>query len=58
MCLEAHGIDDNGGGRSGGGGRVRKARGLSNDDRYFKRGKGIHGSSDGSETTTEAAGDK
>ena len=52
MHLQAQGIDDDNGGVK----RVRRARGLSNDNLGVGRGKGIYDTSIGSETTTEAAG--
>ena len=50
MCLQAQGIDDN----DGGIGRVIRACGLSNDDVGLGRGRRIHDTSKGLETTTEA----
>ena len=52
MCLQDQGIDKN----NGGVGIVRQARGLRNDNRGVRRGRGIDNTSDGLETTTEAAG--
>ena len=52
MCLWAQGIDDNDGGIGGG----RRAQGISNDDGGVGGGQGIDNTSEGSETTTEAAG--
>ena len=54
VCLRDQVIDDD----NGGVGRVRRARGLSNDDGGFGRGQGIYDASKGLETTTEAAGDQ
>ena len=54
MCLRYQGIDDNNGGVV----RVRQARGISDDDRGVGRGRGIHNTSEVSEKTTEAAGDR
>ena len=53
MCLRAQGIDGN----DGSVGRVIGASVISNDDRGFGRGRGIHDAPEGSETTTEVAGD-
>ena len=53
MCLRAQGIDNN----DGDVGRVRRSRGLSEDNGGVKRGQGIRDASEGSETTTEVAGD-
>ena len=50
MCLQGQGIEDD-----GGIGRVRRARGLSNDDEGVVRGRGIDDVSKGLETTTEAS---
>ena len=55
MCLRDQGIDDNDG---SGGGRVRRDRGLSDNDGGVGRGQGISDASEGSETTTEAEGDR
>ena len=52
MFLRAQGIDNNG----GSGSRVRRARGLSNNDGVFVRGRGIDDASKGLETMTEADG--
>ena len=52
MCLRDQCIDDD----DGGVGRVRRSRGLSNDDRGIRIGRGIRDASKGLETTTEAAG--
>ena len=52
MCLRALTIDNGNGGIS----RVRRARGLSNDDKGVSRGQGIYDASEGSETTTEVEG--
>ena len=52
MCLRAEVIDDYGGGV----GRVRRAKGLSDNDGGINRGRGIRDASKVSETTTEAAG--
>ena len=52
MRLRDQGIDND----DGGVGRVRWARRLSNDDGGVGRGRGIYDASEGSETTTEAAG--
>ena len=52
MCLRAEGIDNDEGGVR----RVRRAKGLRDDDRGVDRGRGIHDASEGLETTTEAAG--
>ena len=51
VCVQAQGIDND-----GGVGRERRARGLSNNNRGIGRGQGIDKFSEGSETTTEAAG--
>ena len=40
----------------GGVGRVRRAHGISNDNRGINRGRGIDDAYKGLETTTEAAG--
>ena len=53
MCLQADGIDKN----DGGVGRVRRAKGLRNDDIVVGRGQGIRNASEGTEKMTEAAGD-
>ena len=50
MCLRAQVIDNEGGGV----GRVREARGLSDNDGGVGRGQGIENASKGSETMTEA----
>ena len=52
MCLRAQVIDNN----KRGVGRVRRARGLRNNDVGFGRGQGMHNASKGSETMNEAAG--
>ena len=52
MCLRDQGIDDN----NGVFGRVRQARGISNDNGGVRRGQGIDDETEGLETTTEAAG--
>ena len=52
MCLRAQGIDD----KDGCVIRLRRAHGISNDSGGVGRGRGIHDASEGSETTTEAAG--
>ena len=54
MCLGAENIDDT----KGGVGIVRWAKGLSDYNRGVGRGQGIRDASEGSETTTEAAGDR
>ena len=54
MFLQAQGIDDD----SGGVGRVRRFRGLSDEDRDVGRGRGIYDASEGLETTMEAVGDR
>ena len=54
VCLQAESIDDNGGGV----GRVRRAKGIINNDGVVDRGRGIRDASEGSETTTEAAGSR
>ena len=51
MYLQFQVIDDNGSGV----GRLRRARGISNDDRIVGRGRGIYDASEGLETMTEAA---
>ena len=51
MCLLADGIDHN----DGGIGRLRRAKGLSDDDGGVFRGRGIRDASKGLETTTESA---
>ena len=38
-------------------GRVRQARGLSNNNGGVGRGRGIHDAPEGSDTMTEAVGD-
>ena len=53
MCLWYQGIDHNDSGVS----RGRRSQGISGDDRGVVRGQVIHGTSKGSETTTEAAED-
>ena len=52
IFLRAQGIDDD----NGGVGRGRRARGLSDNDVGVSGGRGIYNVSEGSETTTEAAG--
>ena len=52
VCLQAGGIDNDGGGV----GRVRWAKVLSNDNGCVGRGLGIRDASKGSETMDEAAG--
>ena len=52
MCLRAEGIDNNNGGVI----RVRRSKGLNGNDGGVGRGQGIRDASEGSETTTEAAG--
>ena len=52
MCLQAKGIDDD----NGGVGRRRQDQKLSDDDGGVGRGRGIEYTSEGLETTTEAAG--
>ena len=52
MCLRAEGIDENDGGVR----RVRRAEGLSGDNRGVVRGREIRDASKGSEKTTEAEG--
>ena len=52
MCLQAKGMEDG----DGSIGRVRRDRGISNDDGGIGRGRVICDASMGSETTTEAAG--
>ena len=54
MCLQANRIDDD----DGSIGRVRRAKGLSNENGGAGRGRGIRNMSEGSETKTEAAGDR
>ena len=54
MCLRAQGIDNN----NCSAGRVRRERGLSDDDGGVDRGQGIYNASKGLETTAEAAGDR
>ena len=54
MCLQAQDIDNN----DSGVGRVRRSRGISNDDVGVGRGQGIDDASEGSETTTGVSGDK
>ena len=51
MCLQDHGIDDDGGSV----GKVRQACGLSDNNRGVGRGHGIYYASKGLETTTEVA---
>ena len=51
MHLRAQGIDND----DGNIGRLRQARGLSNDDRGVSRGRGIYDAPEGLETTAEAA---
>ena len=53
MCLQDQGIDDN---NNGSVGRVRRACGIRDDHGGVRRGQGICNISEGSETTTEAAG--
>ena len=52
MCLRDQVIDHN----DGVGGRERRARGLSDNDGGVGRGRGIHDTSKGSDTTTGVAG--
>ena len=52
VCLRDQGIDND----YGRVGRVRQARGISNNDEGIGRGRGIYNASDGLETTAEAAG--
>ena len=52
MCLWAQGIDNDDGGVSG----LRRALGLSDEDRGIIRGRGLRDAPEGLETTTEAAG--
>ena len=52
VCLRDQGINNN----YGSVGRVRQAKGLSKDDGGVGWGRGIRDASEGSETTTEAAG--
>ena len=52
MCLRVEGIGNDVGGVD----RVRRATGLSDDDRGVGRGRGICNMNEGSETTAEAAG--
>ena len=52
VCLRAEGIDDN----NSGVGILGQAKGLSNNDEGVGRRRGIHNTSEGSETKTEAAG--
>ena len=54
MCLRAQVIDNNDGVIGG----VRWARGLSDNYGGVVRGRGIHDTSDGLETMTEAAGSR
>ena len=54
MCLQYQGIDND----DGGVGRVRRARGLNDDDRGIGIGHGIRDASEGLETATEAVGDR
>ena len=51
VCLQAYGIDDYDGAVEGG----IRARGISNNNGCFGRGKGKNNASKGSESTTEAA---
>ena len=52
MHLQTQYFDDD----DGSVGRVRRARGISNNNRGIERGRGIYDVSEGSETTTDAAG--
>ena len=52
MCLRAEGIDKNNSGAR----RGIRAIGISNDGEGVGRGREIYDASEGSETTTEAAG--
>ena len=52
MRLRDQGIDDG----NGSVGRVRRARGISDDGVGVNRGRGIYDVSEGSKTTTEAVG--
>ena len=54
MCLQAEGIDNDNVSVE----RVRRPKGISDNDRKIRRGLGIHDASKGSETTTEAAMDR
>ena len=54
MCLLAEGIENN----DIGVGRVRWSKGLSDGYGCVIRGRGIRDASEGSETTTEAAGSR
>ena len=51
MCLRSQGIDND----RVSVGRLKRARGLNNDDGGIGRGRGIDDASKGSETTTGAA---
>ena len=53
MFLQTEDFDNNDGGVR----RVRRYKGLSDNDRGVGRGQGIRDASKGSETTTEVAGD-
>ena len=55
MCLLAECIYDD---VDSGVGRVRRAKGLSNDNEGVGRGRGICDASEALETTVEAAGDR
>ena len=52
VCLRTQEIGDDYGGVD----RVRRTRGLGNNDRDVGRGRGINDASEGLETMTEAAG--
>ena len=51
VCLRVQGIDEG----NGGDGRISRDSRLSNNDRGVGRRRGIYNTSEGSETTTEAA---
>ena len=54
VCLRAEVIEND----DGGVGRVRQAKGLSDNDVGIRRRRGIRDASEGSETMAEAAGDR
>ena len=54
VCLQSQGIDNDN--DDGGVVRLRRARGLSDNDGGVGKGRGVDDASNVSETTTEAAG--
>ena len=52
VCLRAEDNDDD----DGSVGRLRRSKGLSDDDRGIGRGRGVCDASEGSETITEVVG--